>query len=498
MKIPEPPSPPDVPVLPDGHDTPWLLDARQRDGLLSALWLLCLLLIPVTSPVWLGGSEGGIRPLAAIPALLAMPLVLLSLGPRIWQEKSIAWTMLAAMGILVSGLLLAVWDGDAIGRPLRLGWYAKGALSLAVGLAFYLIARDRLRTSRDLEAATPWILGGMSVSVLLAFFQVLSVETFPSVRNLVSTVSAPFSSVYATVSVPHSGRGHGFAYEPSYLASQLYLTILPLGIWLLLRGRRALGLSCIALATFGCLISGSRMGILSCSMILFVGIGVICYLGSWRLALHAGICAIICLVAGGALIRGNSYVNGSAPPSAAYLASNSDATEYGGLVRLVERMNVGPRAAALVAGIRVFAQRPLLGCGLGTAPLFLRHQLPKWSLGWQEVQAWVLEKQSAKTLSLWSRVLAEVGLLGVLLLTCALYRHFPSGKFLSACIPVAPFILAVFLDGFLLSSFALMGPWLTLAALPIIASIIHNPPLDHGRVPIPASPLLDAAPSGDR
>lgn len=447
------------------------LTVSRRNWALGAAWKLCLLLMPVTSPVCLGGAGGSIRPLSTIPAMLALPLVLWAFGPRLWSDKSIRWVLLAAFGIMACGLILAVADPGSLGGSLRWGWYCQGAASLFVGLAYYLLARERLRTPLDVEAATPWILWGMTASVALAFLQLLSIQAMPSIRSLTVMLSDPFSSTYAIDSIPHNGRGHGLAYEPSYLASQLILTVLPLGGWLLARGRNGLGLSCVALATFGCMLSGSRMGILSCvivvpPMLIFVGI-----VRNWRTAAIAAACAATCLIAGMQFIKNINYVTLNAKPSGSVPAQEHAAqvSAFRRLVGLAERTNTIPRAASLYAAGVVFTEHPVLGGGLGSGPLLLPKHFPDWSLHWLEVQAWCSGEKPAKPLSLWARILAETGVVGFALIAYAIYRHFPMRILSLEMLALAPFLLAMFLDGFSLASFALIGPWLCLAVLGVNA-----------------------------
>lgn len=428
-------------------------------------WRLLLCLVPITSPVVLGGEQGSIRPPASLLAVLLTPLAVLC-GWR-WLRADPAVRRLAIWALAVIGLgalliLIRPFPPFA-GKPGPWPLFVKAVLSIVSGLGVYLVARVMLRDRDDLHRSLPWLGSALVVAVLLAGAQTATAGADGWARTLVEAVSSPFCSQYGEHSLPHSGRGHGFAYEPSYLASQILLLLLPLtviGLTSLSRpGSRVWGMILAATAGFGLMVSGSRAGIALGGALLLGSIFLLLVLKLGRSVIPLAVCLGIGALPGYFLIKGNAYlVSGYsaavAKPKSPWVQRLSNA----GLVY---------RAASTVAAASIFAERPLLGTGLGQSPLLLPRHLPEWSREDLEISRALGDGTSSvlKPMAMLARLPAETGLVGSLLLLWFIWAHRPRRSSPAAWVVAGLGSGALLIDSILLASFALPSPWILLAIM---------------------------------
>ena len=194
--------------------------------------------------------------------------------------------------------------------------------TLAFGLLFYAVARLHLRSVNDIRNATFWLMAGLSASIALAALQVIAIVAGGTWLHRMQAITNLFA-------VWHGGlekRAQGMTLEPSWLATQIILLMLPALVARIISRQRSAGepvgrrniliaLGGFAVALIGLLCAGSRFGLASAIlMLLLAGL-----MALWEGRMAAAISLIALLMAGGggmlALNRlsagaGTSYVLG--------------------------------------------------------------------------------------------------------------------------------------------------------------------------------------------
>jgi hypothetical protein len=140
--------------------------------------------------------------------------------------------------------------------------------------------------------------------------------------------------------------------------------------------------------------------------------------------------------------------------------------------QLARNLAFGERLVYWAVGWRVFSNYPLLGVGPGNTGLFFMEKLP--IQGWQLseiIQVVDLLHDLPSVKSLWSRLLAETGLIGFSALAAWLFVVWRAGAFLKAQAKrilrmigwMGSFVIvAMILEGFSVDSFALPYLWVSL------------------------------------
>lgn len=440
-----------------------------RDRLLTLGWRIALACLPVTSLVLLTQEPGGLRPITTCLILVLAPLALLTWWRSALADRPIRFLVIASLAFVAVGAAILALDppGAISGKPGPASLFIKGAFSLGAGCVVYLFARERLRGRAEVLAAVPWIVSGITATVILATLQAVSLyPTFSPLRSWTVGISSWFSSVYATTPTPHMGRGHGLAYEPSYVASLLLVVGLPLGIWLLVEGTRwRSGFALVALSSLGLAAAGSRLGLVAGGGVLLVAALGIAMVPAYRRA-FLPFCAAVALGAGcGApLVTGNPYVVfdkrvifGDAP------LISDDTSQPPVLVRAT---HTAPRVAAAIASWRIWCEHPLRGAGLGLSPLEIPQHVPLWALQWPEVRRAVTIGDPAllTPMSMAFRLLAEGGMLALLAAILFMAFHRPESKKLDDCwllFGLGGMVLVA--DSLFMASFVLPYSWILLA-----------------------------------
>jgi O-antigen ligase len=136
---------------------------------------------------------------------------------------------------------------------------------------------------------------------------------------------------------------------------------------------------------------------------------------------------------------------------------------------LARNLAFGERLVFWAVGWRIFADYPLLGVGPGNAGFFFIQKLPLagWDLG-EAIQVMDVIGYLPNVKSLWSRLLAETGLLGFATFAAWLFVMWNAGRFLKTRSEgifrmagwMGSFVIIAFLlEGFSTDSFALPYVW---------------------------------------
>jgi len=437
------------------------------------LWLALLLVVPVTSLTVLVSAPGQVRPLSGIIAVVALPCALALLWRSGgWRSPALLAITGAVLAALASGIPILAAPPTGEDPALIRGLVLKAAASLLAGLATYVLAAIALNPSPGQDPAPRlhrtlgWVLPALAASVFLGWIQVLSLGPLGAWRAEVVAVSAFFSASYAdSAVVPFVGRGHGLAYEPSYLASQLLLLALPLGAFALASGRLRLGGLGILLGVAGVWVAGSRAGIAGALAVTALAIGLLVVQRQWRAALIAVVLAAAASGAGWWLHRGNTYVLAVSAQSVAPVGDATPAAARYALAR-----GFGPRLACAEAALQVAREHPVAGSGLGLLPLAMGPYLPDWAIadGYGEVRAMHerIDGNLPKPFAMVARIPGEFGFVGLAVAVLAVLAQVPWRALRGPVLVLTTTgLLALLLDSLFMASFAMPGPWILLAAL---------------------------------
>lgn len=412
------------------------------------LWLCTLLCVPVSAtPLLPFGSGTLARPLAILPAglillLAAFRILVLGQRPRL-SAAGFAPLGLFTLYMLVSGLVLASTQPEQVFKgqtPLEA--FLRALLTWAVGLAFYLVARLQLRTPADVKTAIRFLFLGMSVSIAFAGLQLVAIAQRGEMLRIVQALTDLLAVHYDGL----VGRAQGMTFEPSWLATQIIVLMMPALIARAIsrqpfmaepaRPGFALRLAGgFAVAIGGLLFSGSRFGLAAIIGMLLIS----AFAAAVRGRLAAALVLVAVLLGGGGGLAvmnglgagaGATYVTGPV----AYLAGWADlsANNADAATEVTDALALAGRFAAAEAAGRTWLDHPLLGVSLGNDYRYFADYAPDWAFttqlftqGAREGVGWLdpnsPEKGNAKNMIL--RLLAETGVIGFALFAIFFLRQ---------------------------------------------------------------------------
>jgi hypothetical protein len=460
------------------------------------LWVLVLVFLPVSSFPYLtfpGFENALVRPLSLFPLFI---LVLTLILPKLLQERRLpvalgpflffcfAALLATAVGVLTAGVPQR--GETALMRGIR------GSLTLAIGAAFLTAGIFSVRSERAMRRSVRWLYIGFGISSMWCLFQASQILLdWPTYRFL-NKIQRFFSMRDLVES-----RVSGFAFEPSWLATQLVIMVLPF-LWAgrLLDYRiisskkwaRWLEWLLLLATILSLLFTYSRGGIP-----IFIAVsGLVTAFWAYRRREHwlplfrrffrrkAGTgglrferllpALMLCVALAFGLFR--------------LLEQNPNFSLLWGVFGVVSgplqyllEIGGGGRLAFMVAAWRTFLAYPFLGVGLGQAGFYMLDRFPVWSMqGVYEITTILAPSSSQYTnpKHLWFRLPAETGLIGT-----ALFFLFLAGVLLAAFKLVsreereAQFVglagmmswLSILLLGHTLDSFATATMWIPLGIL---------------------------------
>jgi O-antigen ligase len=478
------------------------LDAPVFRTACQMVWAAVLLLLPITSLPLLRNLSGAstVAPPSAVLLLLLAAVWLIPLllrGGRLPVES--VPLLLFAAAALITWALAFFLETPSFRSRSPLTEAPQAFLTLAIGLVAFLVPAAWLSTG---EEKLPLALrlvnwGGLLIvawSLLQAFFIFFAHNDYPAelyaIQRLISSRRVPL----------FPGRVTGLAYEPSWLAHQLNMIYLPLWISATLQrlsahrfrlGPFTLENFLLAAGVFVLLISQSRVGVLSFMLVAaFLAsaatMRLVQRVHAWllprlhldlsrpRLAAALKVALSIALLAVFVVVylaaATGLFLVGARFDRRIARALESDPREAGGLLQLSNQFAFAERVVYWSAGMRIFADHPVFGVGLGNAGFYFPQKMPVFGWGLWEITLLLNYRNNlANTKSLWVRILAETGLVGFAVFLAWVFLLWQSGRFArqagSRWIRVfglaGQLVLVGFLtEGFSLDSFALPYFWL--------------------------------------
>ncbi|MDZ5650107.1 hypothetical protein [Nitrospirillum sp. BR 11828] len=413
------------------------------------LWQALLLCVPVSATPLLPFGNGTLaRPLAIVPAALLLILAayrLLVLG----QRPRLAADGFAALGlftlyIVISGLAVVMLQPpDAFKGQTPLDSFIRALLTWGVGVAFYVTARLHIRTAADIHMTLRYLFIGMAASIAFAGVQVVAMAEHGELLRIVQAITD-------LIAVRYDGlvtRAQGMTFEPSWLATQIIVLLIPALIARAMARQEGVGLPALpghalrlgvgfAVAIGGLLFSGSRFGL--AAIVAMLGLSV--FLAALRGRILAAVTFLGVLAAGGGALAamsglgtgaGASYVMGPV----AYLTQSADLNTIAGgdlATGVTDALALAGRFAAAEASALTWVDHPVFGVSLGNNYRYFGEYAPDWAfstqlftqgakegIGWLDPNS--PEKGNAKNLFL--RLLSETGVVGFALFVIFFWRQ---------------------------------------------------------------------------
>jgi len=403
--------------------------------------------------------SAAISPLTSLIALLCLPVVLAT-------ERRITFTPLY-QAILLFGLFVFVHSVLAVTvsvvvleeNPIRFTAWVRQVISLAGGLAVFLVLRRTLRWIPDERFVSLLVVGALPAMAVA----LLNVAWGLGVAPAGAIVTAVRSAVVSPDAFTGAMRATGLSFEPSYFAFYLEIIVVPALVAVIRsRGRidpGALGLLAVALAGLGWTFSAT-------GILIFAAMGAYAMVVERR----AKLLVVAGLVFGGGLAA--LFVLGVSNYATATVANfaigilAADAALWSDSALDLVYSNLGPLGSLL-------SSFTLIGYGLGGTATHFADLVPP------EVYKTLVAIRIGEVPSLgtlFGRVLAEAGLAGLALLVWIwakafrqiawLQRHTPEARRLRRAI-VWSARIAIFglLIGYLIkhASFAMPYFWVWLA-----------------------------------
>ena len=282
----------------------------------------------------------------------------------------------------------------------------------------------------------------MSASIALAVLQIFAIIVGGGTLRTVQDIT----NVFAVHYLDFINRAQGMTYEPSWLATQITLLLLP---WLVARSvsgqdfvgartRKRVSVAVIGgflLVLVGLLCAGSRFGIASA-----FGILVLCGLRALMKGRVVAALALSFIIAAGIAsslvlrdLRAGAGIDSvvTVVPALANFTP-ADFTDPNQLDLVTDALNIAGRVATWQAAAEMWVDHPVFGVSLGNGYRYFSIYMPDWALttalfaeGNNQGELWLdpyaPEKGDAKNLLL--RLLAETGALGTILFVTFFLKH---------------------------------------------------------------------------
>ena len=463
--------------------------AKYFEKFTWVLWIGLVAVLPVTSMPLVARliHSSAVAPTSVIFLVL---LCFTWLPVYLWKKGTFPVQAKIALAFYIAGLVstgasfflaLPAYKDQKI-----LSSVVSGVATLSLGILFYLLTsviphnNDKVKSTLR---ALNWG-GGIMLfwSILVGLITFITPGDTP---NYLRTVQHLFSTTtfFGT-------RLVGFAAEPSWLAHILNMVYLPYWLSATLTGFTAQGKkfgkvsleNIFLLLGFGTLFETlSRAGLFA--FILVLGFFFIRFniwmvrkiSQKWKSKVSKGWITLV-------TVLGLVVVYLGATTGVVFLLSKIDprmekvfsfeTLARGGITKYADSLQFGERVTYWQAGWNIFNAHPVLGVGLGNAGFYFQQALPDnaWSLS--EVRRLIYHSTSLMNIkSMWSRILAETGIVGfsfflILLVvtgftSAQLTRSVSSMKQAVGWMGICMLISFV-IEGFSVDSFALPYLWFTL------------------------------------
>ncbi len=402
--------------------------SRAATKLTWLLWILLVIVLPITTfpfVMKLTGSSS-VAPaslLFLLPlAVIVLPLVIAQKTKQPVHVKAVLVFFLFALATIVLAFLRPIPDYKNVAL---INAAIEGAATLLLGLLFYLVAVLVPNSPKRIETTLRIINWSGLVLAFVSIFQVAAKYYFPAIFVYLEEIRPFFSPTRIL-----SDRLMGFAAEPSWLAHMLNLVYLSywfaavftrksahrFRIWKFTFEDLLLILGIFTLV--GTLSRGGLMAFMMVIGLIFVLLNL--RLIRWivrkfsdrrKILFTAGVSLGLIIAYIGLLVItlwGFSHIDPRMANVFDFSAEGPNA-----LIAYADNLQFGERIIYWQTGWNIFNDHPIIGVGVGLSGFYFPQYLP--DLGWGLTESRELLYQYSGLMNiknLWSRLLAETGIVG--------------------------------------------------------------------------------------
>lgn len=451
------------------------------------LWVLLVCALPLSSVPLVARL---VRSTSVAPAslLFLIPLVLVSIPSMFVQNSRLPFHIRPAILFFcfaVATIGLAFFRAVPDYKDQTLSAAAlEGVVTLGLGFLFYLVALSMPNSVSRVDK-TLRVLNWVGLALITWSILAVVIKQFvPALRPMVNQFQA-------LISVTRVGRTRmtGFASEPSWLAHMLNLVFL--AYWLAATVTRTsvhkwrlwkfsfenlllIGGVIVLVGTY------SRGGLAAFMLVIgFLFILLNLRLIRWLTRRTEGVrrrllgilsgAGLVLIYAG--LLVGGVFVLSKVDPRMEDVFTFSENVENP-LIRYADSLQFGDRVVYWQTGWNIFNQHPIAGVGVGFSGFYFKDNLPDAGWGLTETKDLLYRSNALMNVkNIWSRLLAETGLIGFALFIALLFvSAVTSIDMVKSDIArrralgfMGVFMLiALLIEGFSVDSFALPYIWFTL------------------------------------
>ncbi len=392
------------------------------------LWLLLIVALPVTTfPVVMKLTKSS--SVAPASLLMLVPLVILVV-PGIFLKRSplpihVKPVLLFFLYALITILLAFLRSIPDFKDQTLTGAAVEGAATLVLGLMFYIVSVSVPDTPGKIDSTLRWINWTGLVLVAWSILQMAVQSLLPSLFPSFELIQSFFSPNRIL-----QDRMLGFAAEPSWLAHMLNLVFLAYWLaasfngssvhkWRL--GKVTFENILLVLGVIVVVGSLSRGGLLAFVLVVFLifillNIRLIRWLvnrfpGRKRVLLTMSVSVGLIFAYLGLLLAGLWGLSKVDPRMKTVFVFSTGQPDA--LLEYAEDLQFGERVVYWQTGWNIFNDHPLIGVGVGVSGFYFPQYLP--DAGWGLTEARKLLYRNSGLLNiknLWSRLLAETGIIG--------------------------------------------------------------------------------------
>lgn len=469
------------------------------------LWCLLVLFLPLTSVPIVSKITGSAN-VAPASGILLIILFIIWFIPYVVKNGKIALQLVP----LLSFFLFAIFSTAAaffLYSPSYknnsiLSSSIKGIVTLILGVAFYVVASTILRKRELLQKTLQMINWGGTAFIIWSaiqfIFWLIFNEAVTPLRFLQSLVSSGRLYYY---------RVTGFALEPSWLAHTLNIVYLPYWLAATIEKTsahkfrfRGITFENILLAAgiVTLVLTFSRVGWVAFLLMLFyVFIRLIIKFAKWILQkstrrnpisksrgiLFTALISVGLIIVYLGILVGIVFLATKIDVRMAKLLDFSNQRDNP-VLRYANSLKFGERLIYWISGWRIFNDYPILGVGLGNAGFYMPSRIIPYGWSLMEVQGLIYQSPALLNIkSLWFRLPAETGIIGLVLFMTWLYLIFKSARVLQkqqnanerTLGSMGIFMLiGLILEGVSVDSFALPYIWITAGIVTAGSVIVLN------------------------
>ncbi len=392
------------------------------------LWVLLVVVLPITTfPLVMkltGSSSVAPASLLFLIPLIAilLPFVFIKKIPLPVHVKAVLLFFLFAFGTILLAFLRPIPDYK---EQSLISAAIEGVATLVLGLCFYLVTVIILNTPARIEKTLRLLNWTGLFLVIWSIVQVNAKEYFPSLFIFLEDIRPFFSPTRIL-----SDRILGFASEPSWLAHMLNLVYLAywlaavytrksvhrFKVWRFIFEDVLLVLGVITLV--GSLSRGGLMAFMMVIGLIFILLNL--RLIKWivrkfqsrkKVIYTAGVSLGLFIVYLGLLITALWGFSKIDPRMQNVFNFKKD--EPNALLEYADTLQFGERVIYWQTGWNIFNDHPIIGVGVGLSGFYFPQYLP--DIGWEMAESRELLYQYTGLMNiknLWSRLLAETGIVG--------------------------------------------------------------------------------------